>query len=756
MTVPSVRHIGLEDPESRPGGLNRYLADLVAAQIEAHFDAEGVVLGSASSTPTPGLVWAGLKESPLWRRLWMMRRGATRPPLPDVVDVHFALYALGSVLPIIGRLRGRPLVVHFQGPWADESTTEGSGRLNAWAKRVIERAVYRRADRVIVLSRAFEQLVVDRYGVDPERVRRISPGIDAKRFTPGESSDARRRVGIDDSITFVVLAVRRLRNRMGLEVAIEAMSRLARPGSLLVIVGEGPERARLEALASERDAPVRFVGRVSDEQLVTWYRAADVSVVPSVALEGFGLVVLESLACGTPVIASDLEGLRDAVEGFEGANLVTPGSVEELAAALNDVGSESTPSTAVCRDYAEHHGWAEVVRLHGRVYDEVLGHSRPLTVFLGHSAALSGGELALARLLPAMTDDRDVLVILAEQGPLVDRLKGAGVRVEVIAMDEAARSMGRDGVGRGFSQLRQGMAALHYSLRLARRLRQLHPDQVHTNSLKAALYGGMAGRLARVPCVIWHVRDRIAEDYLPGRAVRLVRALARRIPDGVVANSLTTLATLGPLDVPTLVLPSPLDPSICPAASKVRAGPLRVGVLGRLAPWKGQDLFLEAFAEAFATSNVTGTIIGAPLFGEDSFRGELDRSIDRLGLRGKVELVGFTADVAVALAELDVLVHTSRIAEPFGQVVIEGMGAGLCVIAADSGGPAEIITDGVDGLLYQTGSASDLARVLASVAIDGEVRERLGRAGIETARRFRPELLAAELEGFYEIVGRRR
>ena len=91
MTVPSVRHIGLEDPESRPGGLNRYLADLVTAQIEAHFDAEGVVLGSASSTPTPGLVWAGSKDSPLWRRLWMMRRGANRRPLPDVVDVHFAL-----------------------------------------------------------------------------------------------------------------------------------------------------------------------------------------------------------------------------------------------------------------------------------------------------------------------------------------------------------------------------------------------------------------------------------------------------------------------------------------------------------------------------------------------------------------------------------------------------------------------------------------------------------------------------------------
>ena len=105
---------------------------------------------------------------------------------------------------------------------------------------------------------------------------------------------------------------------------------------------------------------------------------------------------------------------------------------------------------------------------------------------------------------------------------------------------------------------------------------------------------------------------------------------------------------------------------------------------------------------------------------------------------------------------IDVLVHCSRIAEPFGQVVIEGMGAGCCVVAADTGGPAESITDGVDGLLYATGDVHDLARVLRQVAADDELRARVGRAGIETAREYRPALLAAKLEDLYDRVGRQR
>lgn len=753
-----VRHIGLEDPAARPGGLNRYLSDLVAAERSAGIEAEGIVLGASGATSSPWLAWAGDKDAPIWSRIRSMHAAASRSPLPDVVDSHFALYSLGALVPVLGRLCRRPLVVHFQGPWADESATEGGGGLNARAKRWIEGRVYRRADRVVVLSRAFERLVVERYGVDPALVRRIPPGVDARHFVPDDQVAARRELGVDDT-GFVVVAVRRLRNRMGLETAIEAIHRCSVPGARLVIVGEGPERSRLEALVDELGAPVTFAGRVDDDALVRWYQAADVSVVPTVALEGFGLVVLESLACGTPVIASDIEGLRDALEGLPDAVLVPPGDVASLAQAFERAGGASRvglTEPSDCRAHAEAHGWAAIARRHQELYEEVLGRSRPLTVFIGHTALLSGGELALARLVPSLSEHHRVLVILAEDGPLVGRLQAEGIEVEILPMDESTRSMGRDGVGRGSAQVRRAASSLGYAWRLARRLRALAPDQVHTNSLKAALYGGLAARLAKVPCVVWHVRDRIAVDYLPERAVRLVRIMARRVPDAVVANSSSTLETLGGLTVPTLVLPSPLDPSITPRDGQRTPGGLRIAVVGRLAPWKGQDLFLEAFAEAFAGGDVTARIIGAPLFGEDAYGSELADRIVELGLGDQVALVGFTEDVASELREADVLVHCSRIAEPFGQVVIEGMGAGCCVVAADSGGPAESITDGVDGLLYATGSARALAQVLRRVASDAGLRDRLGRAGVATAERFRPGLLAAELEEFYATVGRRR
>ena len=131
-------------------------------------------------------------------------------------------------------------------------------------------------------------------------------------------------------------------------------------------------------------------------------------------------------------------------------------------------------------------------------------------------------------------------MILGEHGPLVDRLREAGVSVEVLPMAAAAREVRKDSVRPGTLGFRAMAASLHYVWMLRRRLRELQPDVVHTNSLKAALYGGVAGRLAGIP-VIWHIRDRIAPDYLPMAAVRLVQLGSRVLPDAVIANSHATL-----------------------------------------------------------------------------------------------------------------------------------------------------------------------------------------------------------------------
>lgn len=748
-----VLHLGLEAATARPGGLNRYLEALVGAERGIGIEASAVVLGDAEGVPLDddGIEVVGPRAAPLRERMRLMARAAGRRPLPDLVDAHFALYALA---PVLTRLRRVPLVVHFQGPWALESATEGGSRMASMVKRALERAVYRRADAVVVLSEAFKQIAVSNYGVSASRVHRVPPGVDLATFSPGDRQSARRALGVNEATTLVV-AVRRLRNRMGLEVAIEAVAGSDPTLDLeLVVVGEGPERARLEELAATLGAPVRFVGRVSDEVLVEWYRAADLSVVPTVSLEGFGLVVLESLAVGTPVVASNVDGLRDAMEGLPNAVVVPPGDAPALRSAIEGVisGAIPRPSLHECRTFAEGHSWARVAERHQVLYEQVLsgsiGSARPRVVIVGHTAALSGGELALARLAPSLSDHAEIHVILAEDGPLRDRLESEGISVEILSLSERARAMRKDSVTRRGLSAVVAIDTARYVWKLRRRLRSLRPDIVHTNTLKAALYGGLSARAAGVPVVIWHVRDRISEDYLPPTAVRLVRSARRLLADGVIANSEATLHTLAPGGVRSEVIASPLERSVTPRAHRV-PGPLVVGMVGRLAPWKGQLLFVDAFADAFGDGDEHGVIVGAALFGEEDYEQTVKERIDARGMGDRISLLGFRSDVGAELHELDVLVHCSVTPEPFGQVVVEGMAAGLPVIAAGAGGPAEIITDGVDGMLYPMGDRDSLVAALHEVASSRRLREVLGAAAAKSAQRYAAPAVAERVASFY-------
>src|SRR5262249_59782738 len=136
------------------------------------------------------------------------------------VSAHLALYALAPLT--IGPLRRKPLVLHFHGPWTDESVAAGErSRARAAAKRTLERTVYRRADRAIVLTSAFRRVLVERYGVAPWKIEVVPPGVDLERFTPGSPAAARERFGLAPE-AFVAVAVRRLVPRMGLELLIEA------------------------------------------------------------------------------------------------------------------------------------------------------------------------------------------------------------------------------------------------------------------------------------------------------------------------------------------------------------------------------------------------------------------------------------------------------------------------------------------------------------------------------------------------------
>lgn len=381
---------------------------------------------------------------------------------------------------------------------------------------------------------------------------------------------------------------------------------------------------------------------------------------------------------------------------------------------------------------------------------------RPRVVFVDHVARLSGGEIALLRLLPALAEHVDVHVVLGEEGPLVARLEQLGIATEVLPMARRLRDLRRETVEPTRLDPRALAVLPSYVVRLSHRIHALEADLVHTNTLKAAFYGAAAARLARVP-VVWHVRDRIAPDYLPRPAVALVRAAARLLPAAVIVNSEETMRTLPRLRAASVVynavVPDAVEP--VPTSERLDGTGTTVGVVGRLAPWKGQDVFLDAFAQAFRGTGTRGRVIGSALFGEDAYAQSLRRQAAELGVADQIEFRGFREDVWAEMQELDVLVHCSVRPEPFGQVVLEGMAAGVPVVATAAGGPAELITDGVDGLLTRPGDAGELAAALLRLIDDRSLRKSLGDAARLRSRDFTPERTAALVLEIYERVLRR-
>ncbi len=737
---------------STVGGLNRYYRSL----LEQLPEASGVVIGPAEDAPASVSI-VDDAQTPLPRRLLDFLLAARRAGADaEVLDAHFALYALA---PLLARpLRGRPLLFHFHGPWAQESVAAGDGsRPSLLLRTAIERTVLRRADAHVVLSSAFRRVLVERFHVRPWEVHVLTPGVALDRFTPGERDGVRERLGVERG-AFVAVCARRLVPRMGVEVLLDAWGLALEElpeGSLLLLVGDGPLRGEVSARAGRAplSSHVRVMGRVSEQELVDAYRAADVAVVPSVALEGFGLVVAEAAACGTPSIVSDVGGLPEVAIQLDRSLVVAPADAPALAERISAAASGALPSRAATRAFAERFSWPRLAARHRELHRRLLEgrrEERLRVVYLDHVARLSGGELALMRLLTQL-EHVTPHVILGEDGPLAERLTQAGVSAEVLPIAPTARDLRRDTIRPGGTSPLTALHTLAYIARLAARLRSLEADLVHTNSLKAGVYGSLAAKLAGLP-LVWHVRDRIADDYLPPAAVRLVRMLIRALADGVIANSTATLETLpaGARGLVSRVIPASVEVSTL--ARTADPSTTTFGMLGRIAPWKGQDLFLRAFAAAFGHGSERAVLIGAAMFGEESYERELHALARTLGIAERIEFRGFREDVWPELASLDVLVHASVIPEPFGTVVLEGMAAGLAVIAADEGGPASVLVDGQTGRLFASRDLDSLAATMRALRDDPDQRQRLAASARAALARYHPRTVAGELEEVYERV----
>lgn len=266
----------------------------------------------------------------------------------DLIDAHY-LYPDGVAAALLSAWSGRPLVVTARG-----SDVNVIGRYPLARRMMIWSAS--RAAAVITVCRALAETLIG-WGVDPQRVHVLRNGVDLDRFRPLDRAGSRAELGLGGEP--LLLSVGNLVEVKGHDRSIEALRLLRKdhPAAQLVIVGRGPLQAALEAQARAAglaDA-VHFPGAQPQEALARWYSAADLMLLSSRS-EGWANVLLEAMACGTPVVATDVGASADVLDGRPVGALVREPTPMVITTAVSGL-LRHPPDRAVVRRHAEGFSW---------------------------------------------------------------------------------------------------------------------------------------------------------------------------------------------------------------------------------------------------------------------------------------------------------------------------------------------------------------------------------------------------------------
>ena len=292
----------------------------------------------------------------------VIRRLLADGTLIDAIDAHY-VYPDGVAAVWIGRALGLPVVITARG------TDVNLVPQYALPRRLIQGAIAEAAALVAVSAALKEALVA--LGAPPDKVTVLRNGVDIGLFRPPVDREAvRRSLGLTRP---TLLSVGWLIERKGHHRAIEALRSL--PGTDLLIVGEGPERERLARLATQLGVSdrVRLLGARPHEELSALYGAADALVLAS-SREGWANVLLESMACGTPVVASPIWGNPEVVQSRDAGLIAESNTPEGIADAVRRLFADP-PARNATRAYAERFGWEETTAGQIALFRRVVGEA---------------------------------------------------------------------------------------------------------------------------------------------------------------------------------------------------------------------------------------------------------------------------------------------------------------------------------------------------------------------------------------------
>ena len=717
-------------------------------------------------TSEPAFVWSSVQNS-------LQVFDLTRQTSPvDVAMIHQSLAGLG---PILSRYRTVSRWVYVCHSLAQEeyltraeratTTLERvRRRLSARARSWIERMVMRRCHHVVVLSEFMKQQVMATHGIASRHITVVPGAADPGTFyPPHDRNEIRRELKLPESRT-ILFTVRNLVPRMGLENLLEAMTMLGQePRNLLLLIGgEGQLRPRLEELIRSKGLQdeVQLLGFVPEDQLAKYYQASDLVVMPTLQLEGFGLVTVEALACGTPVMGTPVGAIPEVLrtvdplfvtEGTDGVSLAK--TLRLVLERFRDQPGERERFSKKGREVVERrYNWVAHTADLDRLFMSLSNRDRSTAAKGNIEQAprarkvihvitrLDYGGSAKNTMLTALGHDRaqfEPLVVAGYPGYWDAQGGQAATEENCRQLEQAAiRWMMLPSLTREVHPLKD-VQALWQLFCLFRREK---PALVHTHTSKAGVLGRVAAWVARVPVIVHTPHGHVFYGHFgPFRSWLFlqIELVLSAITDRLIA--LTEAERQEHLDREVgkadrfAVVPSGIDRERfgrarvqgkqqpdwfgCPPDALV------VGSVGWLTDIKGHEYLIEAVAKLKQDFPSLHLVI----IGSGDRHEALLQQAELAGLCDAVHLLGHRDDVEVCLGGMDLFVLPS-LNEGMGRALIEAMAAGLPVIASRVGGIPAVVSHEKTGLLVPPGDAGALAEALRRLLDRPEWAGQLGLA----------------------------
>jgi glycosyltransferase involved in cell wall biosynthesis len=730
--------LGLDHFASRPGGLGRAF-DAICKEFEANgqkFNRLEIGLPFYSSNVNP-------ENSVFLRVNWLLRGALKIRNQTNIVYSHFAFHAF-----IVSFVVNAPIVSFFHGPWARESLiSSGKRSMRFELQKFVEKKVYNKSRLIHCASESFKNLLITEYNIDRRKILVIPLGVDLDRFQNNQKDFARKKLGIGAS-ELIFVSVRRLTNRMGIDDLIHGFSKFCThsPKGSLYIIGRGPQQNSYEKLIQSLgiENRIHLLGEISDSDLPLWYAASNSSIVPSQSLEGFGLVALESLSCGTPVLASRCGGLEEIVESWNKNFLFDPYRPDQIASKLLEFASGKVSETPEnCRNFANNYTWFRSFKL-----IQASLESQKI-IFLSSEDMISGAEISLFELVTGLSDHYHPEVWIGGKGPLYDKFLQSNVSIKLVP--RLSLNFSRYSKK---SELIKAFVKLPYSMYIIfQEIRKSDSEIVFINTFKSLLVS-FPGILLTNKKVIYWAHDAFKFDSKTQFGKRFFyKYVLLFLKIHIVCNSKYTSSSLNKnFGITTGHI---LNPIVRVAATQRKNSSetlIKLGICGRIAEWKGQLFALKALAPLLSNSNnLVLEVLGSPLFGDEIYFQQVKDFIVEKNISEKVKLIPFCAEPEKIMATWDLSIHAAIEPEPFGRTIVESLMVGVPVIVPNVGGPLEIVSERINGLTYKIGDVDDLANKVNEFLENSELRKELVSNTGNIFSIFNPQQQVAAFEGWLKV-----